>query len=291
MPKKAGVIPAMVWILVFSLMTIFVYCCYTLCVIRSAIFIFTPRLLTWTNAGWFVSDAYCTFGNWQSSTIYEMFMLQRDAKKKKHIQTLWELCIHFTSFSPGISLPNMYPWSAFCLSFTLYYSSNFTHYIYLFLFVFFPVFPQTSMVTSPKILFRMLFPSFFQENSTTTHVSRSPKITWVSKNAKNATERGPLGFGPIEFLMDTGIIKYVYWWKNCNFDVPSQLKTFKFWWVHSEIFQALHERFDRYFKCIAFTGHDLDGDPVIVERSPCWGQKVGFHGTLVGPWDERYIYY
>jgi len=30
--------------------------------------------------------------------------------------------------------------------------------------------------------------------------------------------------------------------------------------------KALHERFDRYFKCLAFTGTDLDGDPVIVER-------------------------
>eukprot|EP00435_Cladocopium_sp_Y103_P041637 s104_g11.t1 len=30
--------------------------------------------------------------------------------------------------------------------------------------------------------------------------------------------------------------------------------------------KALHERFDRYFKCLAFTGKDLDGDPVIVER-------------------------
>eukprot|EP00438_Fugacium_kawagutii_P008193 Skav215997 [mRNA] locus=scaffold4632:18610:19442:- [translate_table: standard] len=30
--------------------------------------------------------------------------------------------------------------------------------------------------------------------------------------------------------------------------------------------QTVHERFDRYFKCLAITGKDLDGDPVVVER-------------------------
>ena len=33
--------------------------------------------------------------------------------------------------------------------------------------------------------------------------SRTPKKTWVSKNARSQlTERGPLGFGPIQFLME-----------------------------------------------------------------------------------------
>lgn len=47
--------------------------------------------------------------------------------------------------------------------------------------------------------------------------------------------------------------------------------------------KALHERFDRYFKCIAFTGNDLDGDPVIVERCG----KV--HAASLGKCSEEFL--
>ena len=92
-------------------------------------------------AGWFVSDAYCTFGNWQSSTIYEIFMLQRDAEKKTYsnpVGAVYPCYIIFTRdiTSKYVSMECLFVW---VLHYTTF--SNFTHYI--------AVLPQTSMVTSP----------------------------------------------------------------------------------------------------------------------------------------------
>lgn len=59
------------------------------------------------------------------------------------------------------------------------------------------------------------------------------------------------------FLFSGWFSLELYWLQEIVFRMSSHLFSL----------QALHERFDRYFKCIAFTGNDLDGDPVIVERS------------------------
>lgn len=69
--------------LVFSLMAIFIYVVVTLwslCVLSELAF-FTPQTLDSSLLGWFISDAYGTFGNWQRSTICEIFLLRRDAHR------------------------------------------------------------------------------------------------------------------------------------------------------------------------------------------------------------------
>lgn len=168
--------------LVFSLMAIFIYVVVTLwslCVLSELAF-FTPQTLDSSLLGWFISDAYGTFGNWQRSTICEIFLLRRDAHRYSkpvgalHPSYIMEIPVQLHQGYIYIYRFQMYHMctvsTPFFEFYTILYFSNFTSHLFLF-----------------------------------------------------------------------------------------------FRWFSPE--QALHERFDRYFKCIAFTGNDLDGDPVIVERS------------------------